>query len=78
MSKVSQNAVLENYLRGTGRTLTEAQAAARFGIMNLSARMSEFRNEGLTVRVGRTTTTGKATYAVSRDNMFGSKARVFS
>lgn len=73
----NQKTFLENYLRGTGRTMTEADAAARFGIMNLRARMSEFRDVGLNVRVDKATT-GKARYAVSARDVHGSRAKVFS
>lgn len=73
----TQNVFLENYLRGTGKALTAADAAARFGIQNLSARMSEFRDAGLNVRV-ETATTGKAKYAVSSRDVYGSRAKVFA
>ena len=72
----NQKAFLETYLRGTGKTITSADAKARFGIKNLSARMSELRDAGLVVRVD-TATTGKARYAVSARDMFGSRAKVF-
>jgi hypothetical protein len=74
--KSNQTAFLETYLRGTGKTITSADAKARFGIKNLSARMSELRDAGLVVRVD-TATTGKARYAVSARDMFGSRAKVF-
>jgi hypothetical protein len=74
--KSNQTAFLETYLRGNGRTITAADAKARFGIQNLSARMSELRDLGLVVRVD-TATTGKARYAVSARDMFGSRAKVF-
>jgi hypothetical protein len=75
--KSTQNVFLENYLRGTGRTITAADASARFGIQNLPARMSEFRDAGLVVRVD-TATTGKARYAVSARDTFGSRAKTFA
>ena len=75
--KSTQNVFLENYLRGTGRAMTAADAAARFGIQNLPARMSEFRDAGLNVRV-TTATTGKAKYAVSARDYTGSRAKVFA
>ena len=56
---------LENYLRGTNRELSAAQAEARFGIKNLSARMTEMRQGGFRVRT-RTNSTGKTAYSVSR------------
>lgn len=75
--KTNQKTFLENYLRGTGKTLTAADAAARFGIQNLPARMSEFRDAGLNVRVD-VATTGKARYAVSARDVSGSRAKVFA
>lgn len=75
--KTSQNVFLENYLRGTGKTLTAADAKARFGIGNLPARMSEFREAGLVVRVD-TASTGKARYAVSARDNNGSRAKTFA
>ena len=56
---------LESYLRGTGRELSAAQAESRFGIKNLSARMTEMRQGGFRVRT-RVNTTGKTAYSVSR------------
>jgi len=73
----SQAAFLERYLRGTGRTITEADARARFGIGNLRARMSDLRAQGLNVRVD-TSSKGTARYAVSARDVFGSRARVFA
>ena len=75
--KSSQKVFLENYLRGTGKTLTAADANARFGIQNLPARMSEFREHGLNVRVD-TASTGKARYAVSARDLSGSRAKKFA
>ena len=75
--KTNQNVFLESYLRGTGKTLTAADASARFGIQNLPARMSEFREHGLNVRVD-TASTGKARYAVSARDVTGSRAKKFA
>ena len=75
--KSTQVAFLETYLRGTGKTITAADAKARFGIKNLSARMSDLRNVGLTVRVD-TATSGKARYAVSARDGIGSRGKLFS
>ena len=74
--KSNQTAFLESYLRGNGRTITAADAKARFGIKNLSARMSELRDAGLVVRVD-TATTGRARYAVSARDVSGSRAKAF-
>jgi len=57
--------------------LTAADAKARFGIEQLPARMSEFRDAGLVVRVTKATT-GKAKYAVSARDVRGSRAKVFA
>ena len=73
---VSQNVFLEGYLRGTGKTLSEAQAYATYGIKNLRARMSEFRQAGLVVRRGKNTE-GRAAYAVSARDVDGSRAYAF-
>jgi hypothetical protein len=73
----SQTVFLENYLRGTGKSLTEADANARFGIQNLRARMSDLRSVGMKVRVD-TASTGKARYAVSARDIAGSRAKIYS
>jgi len=75
--KSTQPVFLETYLRGTGKTLTAADAKARFGIKNLPARMSEFRDAGLVVRT-EAATTGKTRYAVSARDVYGSRAKVFA
>lgn len=62
---MTQNERLIKYLRGTGRSLSAAQAESRFGIKNIRARMSELRDEGFRVRTD-VNTTGKTVYAVSR------------
>ena len=71
----NQKAFLVSYLRGTGRTITEAQAVANYGIMNLRARMSELRAAGLKVSVVETTS-GKTAYKVSARDVNGSRAAV--
>jgi hypothetical protein len=75
--KTNQKAFLETYLRGTGRTLTAADAKARFGIQQLPARMSELRAAGLNVKTD-VATTGKTRYAVTARDVNGSRAKVFS
>lgn len=77
MKVTNQTAFLEKYLRGTGRTLSEAQARANYGISNLSARMSELRQAGLKV-LAAPNTTGKVAYSVSARSVNGSRARVFN
>ena len=71
----NQKAFLVSYLRGTNRTITEAQAASNYGIMNLRARMSELRAAGLKVSVVETTS-GKTAYKVSARDVNGSRAAV--
>lgn len=63
---------LENHLRGTGRTLTEAQASARYGIKNLRARAYDLRQAGLRVQVED----GK--YSLPSRDVTGSRAKIFS
>ena len=75
--KEPQNVFLEKYLRGTGRTITAADARARFGISNLRARMTELRQAGLRVNVD-TSSTGTARYSISARDAAGSRARAFS
>ncbi len=74
---VPQVQFLENHLRGTERTLSEAQARATYGIMNLRARMSDLRAAGLKVRVSKNTE-GRAAYAVSARDVYGSRAAIFT
>lgn len=73
--KTSQTEFLVNYLRGTGRELTQPQAECLFGIKNLRARMSEMRDMGLRVRV-RATNNGRIAYSISARDVNGSRARV--
>jgi hypothetical protein len=75
--KTDQKTFLETYLRGTGKTLTAADANARFGIKNLTARMSELRAAGLNVKTD-IATTGKTRYAVTARDVTGSRAKVFA
>lgn len=76
--KSTQVSFLEKYMRGTNRTLTEAQAKSLFGIQNLRARISEMRAEGLKVSLVPTKTTGKSAYRVSRRDTNGSQYKVFN
>jgi hypothetical protein len=69
-TKMTQTAFLHDYLRGTGRTLTEKQAKSWFGIGNLRARLSELRQAGLRVRK-ESTKSGQTKYSVSRRDVFG-------
>lgn len=69
----TQLVFLHNYLRGTGRTLTERQARSLFGIKNLRARVSELRQAGLRVRVSKNLS-GNTQYSISRRDVWGSGA----
>jgi hypothetical protein len=74
--KTTQVEFLEQHLRGTGRGLTARQAASLYGIKNIRARMTEFRQAGL--RVERTsTTTGHSAYKVLGRDVTGSRAGRF-
>lgn len=75
--KTNQNAFLENYLRGTGKSLTENAARAKFGIKNLRARMTELRRAGLRVNA-EPSSTGRVRYTISSRDVNGSRARVFN
>lgn len=74
---LSQIEFLEEYLRGTGRTLTEAQARSLYGIENLRARMTELRQLGLRVRREKNSE-GRAKYAISARDENGSRAKIFA
>ena len=56
----NQKAFLENYLRGTGRTLSAKQATANYGITQLAARMHELKKMGLKVTTVKNTTGNNA------------------
>lgn len=74
---VPQNVFLESHLRGTDRTMTEAQASATYGIQNLRARVSELRGIGLNVKTVKTVS-GKTAYRISARDFSGSRAKVFA
>lgn len=75
--KTTQKQFLEQYLRGTGRGLTSRDAAARFGILNLRARVCELRQAGLVVRT-EVSSTGRARYEIISRDADGSRARRFT
>lgn len=75
--KTTQVSFLEQYLRGTNREMSSAQARATYGIKNLRARMTDLRQSGLTVRRGKNTE-GRTTYAVSRRDVAGNQFRIYS
>ena len=73
----TQKTFLESHLRGTGRAMSSAQARETYGIMNLRARMSEFRQAGLTVRKQKNSA-GRTAYAVSRRDAAGVQGKIFA
>ena len=73
----NQKAFLETYLRGTGRTLSNAQAVANYGIQKLGARMSELRSAGMVVKTV-TNTSGNTAYKVVARDVTGSRAKIFA
>jgi hypothetical protein len=72
----TQNVFLEQYLRGTGRSLSARQAKSLYGIKNIRARMTDFRNAGLKVTTNKNTV-GRTTYSVSARDQTGSRAGRF-
>lgn len=75
--KQTQNQRLENYLRGTGRELNAAQAELLFGVKNLRARMTDFRQNLLNVNK-RKSKTGSTMYSVPRRDQIGFQGKIFS
>lgn len=75
--KTTQKEFLEGYLRGTGNSLSSMQADSIYGIKNLRARMTEFRQAGLVVRKHKNRD-GRAQYAVSARDVTGSRANIFA
>tara|TARA_R100000773_G_C4211030_1_gene110621 strand:+ start:124 stop:375 length:252 start_codon:yes stop_codon:yes gene_type:complete len=73
----NQKAFLENYLRGTGRTISAKQATANYGITQLAARMHELKKMGLKVTTVKNTAGNNAYRISARDNN-GSRARLFA
>lgn len=73
----NQKAFLEKYLRGTGRTLSVAQAKANYGITKLSARISEMRDAGLVVYT-EVNSKGNTTYRIVARDVKGSRASKFA
>ena len=73
---MTQNEKLELYLRGTGKEINSKQAEVLFGIKNLRARMTDFRQNYLIVRK-RKSKTGSTMYSVSRRDILGFQSKVF-
>jgi hypothetical protein len=74
---VPQKTFLEQHLRGTERTISEAQAVATYGIQNLRARIAEMRAAGLDIRTLKNSKGNTAYRMVARD-VTGSRAKVFA
>lgn len=72
----TQTKFLESYLRGTGKTLSAAQAQSLYGIKNLRARMSNMRSVGLRVRTDLNTA-GRTVYAISARDIVGGRQAKF-
>ena len=73
----NQKSFLETYLRGTGRTLSAAQARANYGIAQLPARIYEMKQAGMVVKTIKNTTGNTAYKIVARD-VTGSRSKVFA
>ena len=73
----NQVSFLEKHLRGTGRTLSVAQAKANYGIEKLSARICEMRDAGLVVYT-ETNSAGNTAYRISARDVKGSRAKMFA
>lgn len=75
--KSTQKQFLESYLRGTGASLSSRQADSLFGIKNLRARMTEFRQAGLRVRKYKNSD-GRSQYQVSARDVVGERSKLFA
>ena len=73
----NQKAFLETYLRGTGRTLSAAQAVNNYGIAQLPARIFEMKKAGMVVKTVKNTTGNTAYKIVARD-VNGSRSKIFA
>lgn len=73
----TQKTFLERHLRGTNRGLSSAQARETYGIKNLRARMTDFRNAGMIVRKFKNTA-GRTAYTVSRRDVAGVQSKIFA
>ena len=73
----NQKAFLETYLRGTGRTLSAAQAVNNYGIAQLPARIFEMKKAGMVVKTVKSTTGNTAYKIVARD-VNGSRSKLFA
>lgn len=73
---MTQNEFLQDIMRGTGVTMTGAEAMEHFGIKNLRARMTQLRHAGLRVRTTPLRDGTRAVrYAISGRDIHGSRAK---
>ena len=73
----NQKAFLETYLRGTGRTLSKAQAINNYGIAQLPARIFELKAAGMVVKTVKNTA-GNTAYRITARDVNGSRAKIFA
>jgi len=73
----NQKAFLESYLRGTGKTLSAAQARANYGIQQLPARIFELKDAGMKVKTS-INTAGNTVYKISARDITGSRSKIFA
>lgn len=73
----NQKGFIETYLRGTGRSLSPAQAKANYGIAQLPARVHEMKAAGLVVKSVKNTS-GKTAYKMTARDVNGSRSKVFA
>jgi len=73
----NQKAFIESYLRGTGRTLSKAQAVSNYGIKQLPARIFELKAAGMVVKTVKNTAGNTAYKIVARD-VNGSRSKIFA
>jgi phosphoribosyl-dephospho-CoA transferase len=73
----NQTSFLEKHLRGTGRTISVAQAQANYGIEKLTARISELRSAGLNIQTV-VNSSGNTAYRMSARDVNGSRAKMFT
>lgn len=73
----NQKAFLESYLRGTGRTLSKAQAVSNYGIAQLPARIFELKQAGMVVKTVKNTA-GNTAYKITARDVNGSRSKIFA
>ena len=73
----TQKAFIESQLRGTGKTMSAAQARGTYGIKNLRAVVSTMRQAGINVRK-QLNSQGRTAYSISRRDVFGFQSKIYS